>query len=280
MNRQTFFSYVRKAPFGGKLSTAQVQGMEAVLDEWENRKLTDDRWLAYILATDFHETGGRMQPVRETFANSDAQAIARLDAAYASGKLKSVKTPYWRDGWFGRGLVQITHEDNYRKMGVSKADALKLGPAVRVLFDGMIDGDFTGKKLDQFFNGNTNDPVGARKIVNGKDKAKLIAQYHGNFLDAITAAKEPGKAPAVVVEEAKPDDVPPAKSKSLWAILLAIFTGGGAGVIGQISENGSKILNAVNNPWAALSLLSIVGGGVLIWMLATGRLQQFRSKSL
>lgn len=53
--------------------------MNAILSEWEARGLLDKRWLAYMLATAFHETGSRMQPVRETFASSDAQAITNLE---------------------------------------------------------------------------------------------------------------------------------------------------------------------------------------------------------
>jgi putative chitinase len=33
-----------------------------------------------------------------------------------------------------------------------------------------------------YFNDVTDDPVGARKIINGTDKAELIAGYHRGFL--------------------------------------------------------------------------------------------------
>ena len=80
--RETFFSRVRPAPFGNRLTTEQVQGMNEMLDEWEEKYHDKDiRWLAYIFASVFRETGGRMVPVRETFAHSDAQAISRLNTA-------------------------------------------------------------------------------------------------------------------------------------------------------------------------------------------------------
>lgn len=65
MNLTTFFAYARRAPFGGRLTQAQIDGMTAILKEWDKRKLLDNRWLAYMLATAFHETGGKMQPLRE-----------------------------------------------------------------------------------------------------------------------------------------------------------------------------------------------------------------------
>ncbi|MGN7879371.1 hypothetical protein [Sinorhizobium sp. Sb3] len=54
-----------------------------------------------------------------------------------------------------------------------------------MLFDGMIGGLFTGKKLGDYFNQVANDPVGARAIINSTDKAKLFAGYYRNFLDAL-----------------------------------------------------------------------------------------------
>jgi putative chitinase len=65
LNLTTFFAFARRAPFGGRLTQAQIDGMNAILTEWDKRKLLDNRWLAYMLATAFHETGGKMQPIRE-----------------------------------------------------------------------------------------------------------------------------------------------------------------------------------------------------------------------
>lgn len=42
---------------------------------------------------------------------------------------------------------------------------------------GMRDGIFTRHKLNMYFDDDTTDWVGARKIINGTDKANLIASY-------------------------------------------------------------------------------------------------------
>ena len=67
MNRQAFFAAARMSLFAGTLDQHQVDGMNAILDEWDRRKLADPRWLAYMLATTFHETARTMLPVREAY---------------------------------------------------------------------------------------------------------------------------------------------------------------------------------------------------------------------
>src|SRR5881275_1515386 len=63
--RAKFFDNVRDKLFHGFLSRKQVEGMNAILDNWEKHELKDKRWLAYMLATTYHETSFRMQPIEE-----------------------------------------------------------------------------------------------------------------------------------------------------------------------------------------------------------------------
>ena len=122
LDRQFFFRSVSRSLFKGSLDPARIEGMNAILDYWDaNLATADRRWLAYILATAFHETAYTMQPVRETLAESDSRAVEILEAAFAAGRLSWVKSPYWRadeegKSWLGRGLVQLTHKRNYEAM--------------------------------------------------------------------------------------------------------------------------------------------------------------------
>jgi len=210
MNRANFYASVRQRAsgvFGTSITQSQVQGVEAVLDEAEKRG-TPLRQLAYILATAYHESAHTMQAVRETLAKTDDGAIRALEAAWKAGKLSWVKTPYWRkdaDGksWFGRGLVQITHKANYQKLGLligvdlvkDPSKALELSTAVQILFTGMELGSFTEKSLADYISDGRADYVGARRIVNGTDKAALIAGYAEAFERALVAAGYSAKKP-------------------------------------------------------------------------------------
>jgi predicted chitinase len=199
MDRKFFFDTVGRGLFKGQLTPPQIEGMTTILDAWERRFVQcDQRWLAYILATAFHETAYTMQPVRETLAESDARAIEILEAAFAAGRLSWVKTPYWRrdeDGrsWHGRGLVQLTHKRNYEAMSmltgidlVADPDrAMEMDAAVTILIKGMLQGSFTGHKLADHLNATAEDWVNARRIVNGTDRAEKLAAYAVAFHAAI-----------------------------------------------------------------------------------------------
>ncbi len=195
INRKQFFSSVRKS--FGPLRQAQVDGFEVLLSAIEER-CSSKQEAAYLLATAWHETANTMQPVRETLASSDDDAIARLDFAWKRGKLTSVKNPYWkRDGenktWLGRGYVQLTHRDNYKALGdrlgvdLVERPELAMTPSIAadILIIGCQEGLFTGKKLNEFIAPGKTFYRSARRVVNGLDKAEQIAKYAVEFENAI-----------------------------------------------------------------------------------------------
>lgn len=190
INKANFYKKVRT--YFGALNNPQVLGFEAIINEFEKQKLSDIRWLAYMLATAWHETARTMQPIEE-YGKGKTRPYGK--------KIKHSGRPYTNTAnlFYGRGFVQLTWYENYELMGrllkldlINKPElALVLENAVKIMFEGMLRGsssvgDFTGKCLEQYFNEKTNNPLGARAIINGKDKAELIVTYYDKFLIALT----------------------------------------------------------------------------------------------
>ena len=185
-DRDTYFNSVRDNLFEGALSQQQVDGQSVILAVWEYQAggtpMDDVRWLAYMLATTYHETATRMWPVTEYGSQE-----------YLQGK------SYWP--YIGRGYVQLTWEENYRNASsaLSLVDdrdlvehpevALDSLISARVMFRGMAEGWFTSRKLGQYFNEDEDDPINARQIINGNDKDELVASYYEKFLSALEEAE-------------------------------------------------------------------------------------------
>lgn len=207
IDRRFFFDNVRSALFSGALRRGQVDGLTALLDAWEERRSDlDPRWLAYGLATAFHETAFAMQPVRER--GSDAYCEARYGIAGSNPKRAADMgntTPGDGARYRGRGFVQLTFRNNYACMAshLSRTSgrrvdlvgdpelACRLDYAVEILFFGLESGAFTGHGLPEFFRRDGDGRsvreawVGARAIVNGRDRADDIAAYGRAFLRAL-----------------------------------------------------------------------------------------------
>lgn len=198
-DRKIFFDCVRKKPFGGSLTQQQVDGMNDLLDAAEKYASTPDlRFFAYMLATTMHETASTMCPIEE----------------YGKGKGQSYGVPDKTTGctYYGRGYVQLTWVDNYRKatthLGLSGGDdlywnaerALDHEIAARVMGRGMREGWFRPPNcLGMYFSEERDDPYNARDIINGDKTYKpdwangqtignIIAGYHKDFLAALEAS--------------------------------------------------------------------------------------------
>lgn len=228
-DREVYFDSVRSSLFGA-LTQQQVDGQNGILAAWEKYvpASTDLRYLAYMLATSMHETASTMWPIEE-YGKGQGSEYGKPAGPYAQI-------------YYGRGFVQLTWWDNYKRadkeMGwtgdksCEKNADLQLQPewAAPTMYLGMTEGWFrtSGGKpetLSRYFNTTTDDPYGAREIING-DKTKvpswsngvsignLIKGYHYDFLAALqnAARKDPTPEPTptqleVVVEIKAPPGV-------------------------------------------------------------------------
>ena len=201
VDRAKFFTAFRSQV--GALDNSQVQGYNAIFDYWDKSNLSDSRWLAYVLATAFHETGEYTQPVREGFASTDQGSINAVTQLFNSGRISFNYALPESNGksYFGRGLVQITFGDNYKRLGQAigignqlydnPSLALDMDIAVKILFKGMVDGLYTGKSLRKYFFEERNDWDGARDIINPGEQSRFqipskVAGYGQKFLRCLS----------------------------------------------------------------------------------------------
>ncbi len=186
-----FLNNIEQSLFDGRLTHSQRTGVEFKLTAFKKYGVTDIRHQAYMLATSYHETAKTMQPIEE----------------YGKGKGRPYGQKIMYNGkpytypdkiYYGRGDVQLTWYENYKLMGkllnipLLEQPELALNPEIsaRIMIEGMTRGrsnrgDFTGVSLGTYFNSTKSDPINARRIINGLDKAELIAGYYYKFLEAL-----------------------------------------------------------------------------------------------
>jgi putative chitinase len=199
MNKESFYIAYRKV-FGDIKKEQTVLCIDAILDEFDKAgvKINSTEKLAYALATVRHECGSEMLPITENLNYS----IRRLRQVWPSRFPTAEQAkPYANDperlgnkvyggrlgnGVFegykyrGRGFVQITGYDNYKKFSQllnvdlnanpDLAKDIKIG--AKILVVGMIEGMFTGRKLSGYINSGKIDYFNARDIINA-DKARV-----------------------------------------------------------------------------------------------------------
>ena len=184
----------------GKLTQSQVDGINFIVSEFDKDKSVSYPQAAYMLATAWHETATRMLPIEEYgkgknrtygtwYRNSIGALYSFIDGSRRSAYLHN-DYPYL---YYGRGYVQLTWYFNYesasKKIGVDFLNnpdlVMNKNHAVKIIVQGMKDGWFTGKKLSDYINQSQKDYVGARRIINGTDKDKLISGYAETFEKAL-----------------------------------------------------------------------------------------------
>lgn len=173
----------------GRFNQSQVDGFNALLSAINEYGSPANKpaYVAYMLATAWHETAHTMQPIEEYGRGKGRPYGKRIDV---HGGQYSSSLPIY----YGRGYVQLTWLTNYvfmrNRLGVDFVNSpeLALNPkhAADIMITGMLEGSFTGKSLSKYIKyGLYFEFVNARRIINGTDKDDLIAGYAVKFLDSL-----------------------------------------------------------------------------------------------
>ncbi|GJD34201.1 hypothetical protein [Methylobacterium aerolatum] len=219
--RATFFARMRASGLcGPTLSQTEVDGMTGLLDAWDRLGWPPDlRPIAYTLATAWHECRLDLT-VRET----------------GRGRGLPYGVPVNGQIYYGRGAAQLTWHDNYSRFGrllnldlVGHPDlALVPETSAAILVLGARDGLFRkGHSLARYFDATTDDPVGARAIINGDVTANgpRVAAHHRVFLAALRAASPAAASPVAAPSPTSSVSSPPPGRDGLLGRLLATLRG-------------------------------------------------------
>lgn len=175
--------------YKGTLPDWQSLPLKTLIEEGFRRDQSFER-IAYVLATAHHETA-RFKYMEE---------IGRGEGRDYGESCLVIRGQ--REVYYGRGFVQLTWLANYARMSnllsvefnqsidLVNSPHLARTPAYAspIIWEGMIRGTFTGKNLADYINDDGADYRNARRIVNGTDKAKLIAGYARKFEVALRRA--------------------------------------------------------------------------------------------
>jgi predicted chitinase len=175
IDRDKFLFIYQQEQFKTLSETAQAGLLELLACIEADEHMTDPRWIAYLLATVFHEVAGTWKPIEE----------------FDKGKGRKYGTPDPVTGhvYFGRGFCQITWAGNYKTLGKAVGADLYNNPdlalqpdiAYKVISYGMRNGSFTGASLKQKIHDDVCNFIEARRIINGTDCAEKIANYAVKF---------------------------------------------------------------------------------------------------
>jgi predicted chitinase len=173
------------AAVGGTPGAAQY--VPVLVARAKKAGVTDPAQVAYILATAQHET----DRFNTLYEYGDEAYFSRYDGRGDLGNTQPGDGFRFR----GRGFVQITGRANYQKFQTKlKIDFvgnpdLAANPdfAAAIAIIGMKEGSFTGAKLSEFCGAGKRDFYNARTVINGHDRADLIAGYADALYGVLTS---------------------------------------------------------------------------------------------
>lgn len=198
-----FYDFLRDDDMlGPTISAGEFEGCDRII-----RACAKDRWgiswVAYALGTTYHEVNGTMQPIKEIGGPAYFKRMYDIQGQRpAKARELGNLTPGDGARYPGRGYVQLTGKANYAKatkklraMGydvdlVAQPErAMEPEIAAAILVAGMREGWFTGRDIDDDLPASgpagLSQFIASRDVINGRDKAEMIARYAVDFQTAL-----------------------------------------------------------------------------------------------
>lgn len=201
-----FYDFLRSnALLGPKISADELAGCQTIILACA-REGWGVSWIAYALATAYHETAHTMLPVKERGGTAYYTRLYDIRGQRpALARKYGNTTPGDGAKYAGRGYPQLTWKVNYEKATkklrergwdvdlVNNPDRLlNADVAAAVMVFGMREGWFTGADIDDDLPLDGPATVlqftRSRDIINGTDKQALIAGYAIDFQTGLLRA--------------------------------------------------------------------------------------------
>lgn len=184
-----------------RLNDSNRSALNHLFDVWEKFGDEDRNRLAFVLATARRESMSSFLPIREapgcqTDEKCRERKIGEMLQKRADKQGNTARANYAvpnKDGrrFYGRGYLQLTFEDNYRKTGTALGIDLVNDPdraldpqiAGEVLVRAMLGGWYGSRKpLSFYIDGDAIDWINARNNVNPRSPNKPITAAYAKDL--------------------------------------------------------------------------------------------------
>jgi hypothetical protein len=227
VDREPFLSAygdLYRSVIGRSINPYQRAALNAVLNVWDTTEgLENEKRLAYIIGTVFHESFDMVYPIRECMCRDDEGSIECVRKLHAKGRASAYHLRDRETGhsYYGRGQTQLTLRENFWRIGRNlKLDVdLERNPDASLRVDisaqnavlGLYHGWYRGKfSLKRYAFDNDSDWFRARDVLISQRRDAHKVARHGKrvaqILRFIPLAEFQSKYPArpVAVAEAKP----------------------------------------------------------------------------
>ncbi len=220
-DKTKFYNHLRNTLIRSGIKTNQVLAMDALLDDMYNRPTS---WIAYALATAWHETGGNMKPNTENLNYSsqallrkfgrhrisaeDAMTFGRKQGERALSQARQRKianTIYggpWgkknlgntepNDGWDfrGRGMDHCTGRRNYRVTGEAIGVDLISNPTALLVLENAIKALHTGMVTGRYAGDRTGRHNFARHLPSTGNATRAQFRSARRIINGVDAADQ------------------------------------------------------------------------------------------